>query len=40
LVGSAGTVFVATRRPDASTVVVAPASRLDDLADALVGEVG
>jgi bifunctional DNA-binding transcriptional regulator/antitoxin component of YhaV-PrlF toxin-antitoxin module len=39
-VGHAGTVFVATRRPDASTVVLAPASALDRVADALVGEVG
>lgn len=35
-----GLVFVAARRPDASTVVVVPVTRLDDVADALVGEVG
>jgi len=36
----AGAVFVAARRPDASTVVVTPVTGLDDVADALVGEVG
>lgn len=37
---SGGSVFVAARRPDASTVVVTPVAGLDGLADALVGEVG
>ena len=35
----AGAVFVAARRPDASTVVVRAATGLDALADALAGEV-
>lgn len=39
-VTAAGAVFVAARRPDASTVVVTPVAGLDDVADALVGEVG
>ena len=37
-VASAGAVFVAARRPDASVVVITPATGLDALADALVGE--
>jgi hypothetical protein len=37
---SGGVVFVAARRPDATTVVVTPVAGLDGLADALVGEVG
>jgi hypothetical protein len=37
---TAGAAFVAARRPDASTVVVTPVAGLDDVADALVGEVG
>jgi hypothetical protein len=36
----AGAVFLAARRPDASIVVVTPVTGLDDVADALVGEVG
>jgi hypothetical protein len=36
----AATLFVAARRPDASTVVVTSVTGLDDVADALVGEVG
>jgi hypothetical protein len=38
-VGAGGALFVAARRPDVSTVLVAPASCLDVAADSVAGEV-